>query len=129
MVFVITPMVVTAASGQPMEEEEPVYFDLETGELYWANSIPAGVSVDTLLRFPKVRQVDIMRAYVSHLNDRSIANHFRGLTDEAFWNRFWKEFDDDGYWLSNFSQFEDSFLLQTVTSWCRENGVPYYVAS
>lgn len=94
-----------------------------------ANSIPAGVSVDTLLRFPNIRQVDIMRTYVSHLNDRSVANRFRGLTDEVFWNRFWKEFDDDGFRLSNYSLFEDSFLLQTVTTWCRDNGIPYYVAS
>ena len=117
------------AIGKATEDSEHALFDLESYELYRADAeVPAAVSGEMLLSFPSVRQVDIQRAYVDHLNNRSISNQFRNLSDDAFWHRFWKVFDDDGFWASEYRKYEEAFYVLTVTDWCESNGIAYRLA-
>ena len=114
------------AIGKATEDSEHALFDLESYELYRADAeVPAAVSGEMLLSFPSVRQVDIQRAYVDHLNDRSISNQFRNLTDDEYWHRFWKVFDDDGFRSSDYGKYEEAFYLRTVLAWCESNGIVY----
>ncbi len=114
------------AIGKATEDSEHALFDLESYELYRADAeAPAAVSREMLLSFPIVRQVDIQRAYVNSLNDRSISNQFRNLTDDEYWHRFWKMFDDDGFRSSDYGKYEEAFYLRTVLAWCESNGIVY----
>ncbi len=81
------------------------------------------------MEYPKVRRVDVQRAYVEYLNDKSISAQFRNLPDEQFWSKFWKVFDDGSIRLSRFRQFEENYYLSAVKSWCDDNGIAYYVTN
>ena len=112
--------------GMATENSEHALFDLESYELYRTPAeIPPTVSRDMLLTFPKIRQVDIQRAYVESLNDRNIKNRFRNMSDEEFWHYFWRLFDDDGIWSSDYMKFEEKFYLKAIIDWCDSNGVFY----
>ncbi len=129
MVLKITPEVVSCAVGQPIENNGPAFFDPETYELYRSDEeIPPTIPKSILIEFPKIRQVDVQRAYVESLNDRSILGQFRNLTDEQFWKTFWVIFDDDGIRSARFREFERAYCLQTVIAWCNDNGIACYVA-
>ena len=129
MVLRITPEVISFVFGQTIENCKPAFFDPETYELFKSDEeIPSTVPESILIEFPKIRQVDIQRAYVESLNDRSILGQFRNLTDEQFWKTFWVIFDDDGIQSARFREFERAYCLQTVIAWCNDNGIACYVA-
>ncbi len=128
MVLRITPEVISFVFGQTIENCKPAFFDPETYELFRSDEeIPSTVPESILIEFPKIRQVDIQRAYVESLNDRSILVQFRNLTDEQFWEKFWAVFDDDSIQLSRYRDYERTFCLHTVTEWCNENGIAFYI--
>ena len=128
MILKLTPAVVALAKGLPIEESAPALFDPDTYEFFSPDDeIPSAVLRETLVEFPKVRRVDVQRAYVEYLNDKSISAQFRDLTDEQFWRKFWKVFDDGSIRLSRFRQFEENYYLSAVKSWCDSNGIAYYV--
>ena len=130
MILKLTPAVVALAKGLPIEESAPVLFDPDTYEFFSPDDeIPSAILRETLVEFPKVRRVDVQRAYVEYLNDKSISAQFRNLTDEQFWRKFWKVFDDGSIRLSDFRQFEESFYLKAVKEWCKENGIACYVTN
>ena len=107
MVLKITPEVVPFAIGQPTESSRPAFFDSETYELFKSDEeVPPTVPKSILIEFPKIRQVDIQRAYVESLNDQSISSQFRNLTDEQFRKKFRSIFDDDGIRSSRFREYE-----------------------
>ena len=128
MILVITREVLAMAEGRPMEEGEHARFDFETYELYRGDELPPTVIKEALLTFPRVRRVDIQRAYVKRLNDRSIANQLLRLSDDEYWNKFWSLFDDDGFWSRDFMDFTEKFCLETVVAWCESNGIAYRLA-
>ena len=130
MILKLTPEVVALAKGLPIEESAPVLFDPDTYEFYSPDDeIPSAVLRETLVEFPKVRRVDVQRAYVESLNDMDIAVQFRNLPDEQFWSKFWKVFDDGSICLSRFRQFEENYYLSAVKSWCDDNGIAYYMTN
>jgi hypothetical protein len=130
MILKLTPAVVALAKGLPIEESAPVLFDPDTYEFFSPDDeIPSAILRETLVEFPKVRRVDVQRAYVEYLNDKSISAKFRSLTDEQFWHKFWKVFDDGSIRLSRFWQFEENYYLSAIKSWCDDNGIAYYVTN
>ena len=130
MILKLTSAVVALAKGLPLEGSAPALFDPETYEFYSPDDgIATAVRRETLLEFPKVRRVDVQKAYVDNLNDVSISAQFKNLTDEQFWRKFWKVFDDGSIRLSDFRQFEESFYLKAVKEWCKENGIACYVTN
>ncbi len=130
MILKLTPAVIALAKGLPIEESAPVLFDPDTYEFYSPDDeIPSTILRETLVEYPKVRRVDVQRAYVESLNDTDISVQFRNLSDEQFWSKFWKVFDDGSIRLSAFRQFEDSFYLRAIKSWCDDNGIAYYVTN
>ena len=66
-----------------------------------------------------------MKAFLTDLNNRSISNDFKGLSDKDIWSRFWRFFDDDGPNSSRWGQFEDRYRKDLITKWCEENGISY----
>ena len=130
MILKLTPAVIALAKGLPIEESAPVLFDPDTYEFYSPDDeISSAILRETLVEFPKVRRVDVQRAYVESLNDKDIAVQFRNLSDEQFWSKFWKVFDDGSIRLSRFRQFEENYYLSAVKSWCDDNGIAYYVTN
>ncbi len=130
MILKLTPAIVALAKGLPIEESSSALFNPETFEFYSPDDeIPSAVLRETLVDFPRVRRVDVQRAYVEYLNDKSISAKFRSLTDKQFWHKFWKVFDDGGIRLSDYWRFEDNYYLSAVKSWCDANGIAYYVTS
>ena len=80
-----------------------------------------------LIPFPLISQTEIQRAYVQSLNDRTVTNRFRGLSDADYPTLFWKLFDDDGIKSDRYYAFEERYYLQAVIAWCRENGIAYRI--
>ena len=72
-----------------------------------------------------VSQVSVMKAFLADLNDRTISNYFRSLSDKDIWSKFWNHFDDDGLRSSRWHEFEEDYLMKLITSWCEENGIKY----
>ena len=72
-----------------------------------------------------VSQVSVMKAFLADLNDRTICNYFRSLSDNDIWSKFWNHFDDDGLRSSRWHGFEEDYLMKLITSWCEENGIKY----
>ena len=128
MVLKLTPEVISMVIGAPTEKADPAWFNTETYDLYGADDeIPPAVSSEMLIEFPKVREIDVQRAYVNSLNDRALSNRFKHLTDEEFWREFWNTFDDGGLRLANYRAYEEAFYKETVKLWCRDNGIAYYI--
>jgi len=72
-----------------------------------------------------VSQVSVMKAFLAKLNNRTISNAFRSLSDKDIWSKFWNHIDDDGIASSRWGRFENEYLLKLLTSWCEENGISY----
>lgn len=127
MILKLTPEVISFVIGSPTETGRPALFNPETYELYRADEpLPAAVSREMLMAFPRIREVDVQRAYVESLNNRTITNRFRHLTDEAFWHEFWNTFDDGGFQTADYRAFEQAFYVQAVRNWCQNNGIACY---
>ena len=128
MVLKLTPELISMVIGSSTEKGNPALFDMETYELYRADeSIPPAVPREMLIEFPKVREVDVQRAYVDSLNDRIISSKFKHLTDEEFWGEFWNTFDDCSLRLDRYRTFEKTFYVQSVVKWCQDNGIAFFI--
>lgn len=79
------------------------------------------------ISFPKVDYIEAMNAYVKSMNSKKIESMFSGLSEEECKDWFWMQHydsiensDEDRYFITR-------FMLRTITEWCEENSIAYYV--
>lgn len=101
-------------------------FDRDTFLICRKDSEEAGYLCDAI-PFPVVEQKEAMHAYIDSINNRSITNLFRHLSEENFGKVFWGVVDDGGERFCEYHRFEDLYRSRAVISWCGENNIPYYI--
>ena len=104
------------------ECEDRYFFDYDTYEIRSKEEIDEQSYSIPLVH---VSQVAVMKAFLTDLNNRSISNDFKGLSDKDIWSRFWRFFDDDGPNSSRWGEFENRYRRDLITKWCEENGISY----
>lgn len=102
--------------------EDKYFFDYDSYEIVEKENAPEGSYLIPLIH---ISQVEVMKAFLSDLNDRAITNAFKDLSDKDIWSRFWNEFDDDGIRSGRWKEFENTYLRKTMENWCNENGIAY----
>ncbi len=98
------------------------YFDYTDYYLHEAADID---SADGMVPFVRIREVDVMRAYVESLNDRKLSSVFNKLPDKEAWSRFWAFFDDDGIESEHWGKYDRNYRIDHIVNWCKENGIAY----
>ena len=102
--------------------DDRYFFDYDSYEIKSKDEIDGYACSIPLVH---VSQVSVMKAVLADLNDRTISNYFRSLSDNDIWSKFWDHFDDDGLRSSRWHEFEEDYLMKLITSWCEDNGISY----
>lgn len=119
--FLITSEVLNKIEYELWEPAEDKYFfDYDSYEIILKENATEGTFLIPLVH---VSQVEVMKAFISNLNDRTINNAFKNLSDKEIWNKFWNYFDDDGIKSWRWKEFEDGYLRKMIGEWCDENGI------
>ena len=94
------------------DSDDRYFFDYDSYEIRDAEEIDGSSYSVPLVH---VSQVSVMKAFLADLNDRTISNYFRALSDK----------DDDGIASSRWGRYETEYRMKLITSWCEENGISY----
>ena len=78
-----------------------------------------------MVPFIRIREVDVMRAYIGSLNNRNLSSIYDPLPDKEAWSKFWVYFDDDGIESERWGKFERNYRIERLVEWCKENGIAY----
>ena len=98
------------------------YFDYADYRLWDAAYIE---NAEGMVPFIRIREVDVMRAYIGSLNNRNLSSIFDPLPDKEAWSKFWVYFDDDGIESERWGKFERNYRIERLVEWCKENGIAY----
>ncbi|HBH94696.1 MAG TPA: hypothetical protein DDX91_03035 [Ruminococcaceae bacterium] len=79
------------------------------------------------LLYPFASGLDVQKAYIKFFKDKKLESEFSRLDDNAYWNTFWKRFDDGGQKLADYNKFEDFYRIKMIVDWCENNSIPYFV--
>ena len=98
------------------------YFDYADCRLWDAADIK---NAEGMVPFIRIREVDVMRAYIGSLNNRNLSSIFDPLPDKEAWSKFCVYFDDDGIESERWGKFERNYRIERLVEWCKENGIAY----
>ncbi|MDE5985287.1 MAG: hypothetical protein K2H13_08545 [Eubacterium sp.] len=77
--------------------------------------------------FLTISNEEVIRAYISSLNNPKVAAKFEGLSTYDCVEIFWKYFNAYKDISAGFDSFENEYVMKKVTDWCNENGVQYKI--
>ena len=75
--------------------------------------------------YVKVSDVEIMRAYISSINNKKLAANFEKVSDADYVDTFWKYSNAYPEICNGYGDFEHKYVKNKITEWCRENGIEY----
>lgn len=101
-------------------------FDLDTFTVCESGTDEARAAERTIV-FPSLTRAQAQREYIKALDNKRLNHIFKNLDGKAYWDMFWKYFDDGADKFNAFNMFEDRLRIQKIVEWCDENNIPYYI--
>lgn len=77
--------------------------------------------------FITISNEEVIRAYISSLNNPKVSSKFDGLSSYDCVEVFWKYFNAYKDISDGFDAFENEYVMKKVTDWCDENGINYKI--
>ena len=75
--------------------------------------------------FITITNEEVIRAYLSSINNPKVQAKFDGLSSYDCVEKFWKYFNAYSEISSGFDEFESKYVMKRVIDWCEENGIEY----
>lgn len=109
------------SSYEPLKDIR-FYFDYTNYNLWDVTDIE---NPEGMVPFIRIREVDVMKAFVISLNNKQLLSKFNSIPDKEIWEQFWKYFDDDSIKSERWSEFDRNYRIEFIVKWCKENGIAY----
>lgn len=78
--------------------------------------------------FLNITNEEIIRSYISSLDNKKLQAKFDGFYSEECVERFWKYFNVYPEVSGGYLEYEDKYVKERLESWCKDNSIDYQFA-
>lgn len=75
--------------------------------------------------FVSVTNDEVLRAYARIINNQKIKNVIEHSNEDEYADVFWKYFNIYPDMLEEYKKFENKYVLDKISNWCKDNSLEY----